>query len=69
MNKKKTSPSGAFAEINLQSAIGLTENVEQSNRNTWKYIRLVYPNGVSLILPYDISSEDLSRFIKIGGER
>lgn len=39
MNKKKISPTGAFAEINLQSATGLTEYVEQTNRNTWKYIR------------------------------
>lgn len=67
MNKKKNSSVGAFAEINLQSATGLSEYVEQSSKNTWKYIRLVYPNGVSLILPYEISSEDLSRFIKMEG--
>ena len=67
MNKKKNPSVGAFAEINLQSATGLSEYVEQSSKNTWKYIRLVYPNGVSLILPYEISSEDLSRFIKMEG--
>ena len=60
MNKKKNPSVGAFAEINLQSATGLSENVEQSSKNNRKYIRLVYPNGVSLILPYEISSEDLS---------
>ena len=67
MNKKKILSVGAFAEINLQSATGLSEYVEQSSKNTWKYIRLVYPNGVSLILPCEISSEDLSRFIKMEG--
>ena len=67
MNKKKNPSVGAFAEINLQSATGLSEYVEQSSKNTWKYIRLFYPNGVSLILPYEISSEDLSRFIKMEG--
>ena len=67
MNKKKNPSVGAFAEINLQSATGLSEYVEQSSKNTWKYIRLVYPNGVSLILPYEISSEDLSLFIKMEG--
>ena len=67
MNKKKNPSVGAFAEINLQSATGLSEYVEQSSKNTWKYICLVYPNGVSLILPYEISSEDLSRFIKMEG--
>lgn len=39
MNKKKNPSVGAFAEINLQSATGLSEYVEQSSKNTWKYIR------------------------------
>lgn len=60
MKGKKSIP--AFAEIKTGN---VPETIRSSCSLGWKYVRLLYPDGVTLLLPYGIDSKDLSRFINL----
>ena len=63
MKGKKVTATGSFAEI--KPCVSETPVHVEPTVSGWKYIKLVYPNGVTLQLPYDIDSKDLARFINI----
>ena len=65
MKGKKSNSIPAFAELKTSNVIDVSETVRPSSSSDWKYVRLLYPNGVTLLLPYDIDSKDLSRFINL----
>lgn len=65
MKGKKTNSLPAFAEIKTGNAVDVPATIRSSVSSGWKYVRLLYPNGVTLLLPYDIDSKDLSRFINL----
>ncbi len=52
---------GGFARVRVTANDSQT-NVKQSNSRS-QYLKLAYPNGVTLTLPVDISSEMLCRYI------
>ncbi len=52
---------GGFARVRVAPNDSLT-NVKQSNSRS-QYLKLSYPNGVTLTLPVDISLEMLGRYI------
>ena len=52
-----------FAEVNLTG-----DEFKQSPSNHFqrsRFLKLVYPNGVTLILPGDISASQLEQYIRI----
>lgn len=51
----------AFAEIKTTNAVSVSAQSEVPCSSAWKYIRLFYPS----LLPYDIASKDLVRFINL----
>ncbi len=61
-NQRKTP---LFAEV----TVGKEDRGEEKNRrqkgHPLPYVKLTYPNGVSLTLPTDICTEQLERFIRI----
>lgn len=54
-----------FAKIKTTNAVAVSAQSEVPCSSAWKYVRLLYPNGVSLLLHYDIASKNLSRFINL----
>ena len=63
MNNKKQDKKPLFAEVNLTG-----DEFKQSPSNhiqRSRFLKLVYPNGVTLILPSDISASQLEQYIRI----
>ena len=63
MNSKKQTRQPLFAEVNLTG-----EEFKQSPSNNFhrtRFLKLVYPNDVTLILPGDISASQLEQYIRI----
>ena len=63
MNNKKQDKKPLFAEVNLTG-----EEFKQSPSNHFqrsRFLKLVYPNDVTLILPGDISASQLEQYIRI----
>ena len=63
MNSKKQTKQPLFAEVNLTG-----EEFKQSPINNFqrtRFLKLVYPNDVTLILPGDISASQLEQYIRI----
>ena len=65
-NKKQTSNKPKFAEVVLGDK-DAKEMYEASNPRPRRnpYLKLSYPNGVTLILPSDISIDQLRTYISI----
>ena len=64
MNNKKQDKKPFFAEVNLTG----DEFKRQSPSNhiqRSRFLKLVYPNDVTLILPGDISASQLEQYIRI----
>lgn len=63
MNNKKQSKQPLFAEVNL------TGDEFKHSPSTYvprtRFLKLVYPNDVTLILPGDISASQLEQYIRI----
>ena len=63
MNNKKQDKKPLFAEVNLTG-----DKFKQSPSNhiqRSRFLKLVYPNDVTLILPGDISASQLEQYIRI----
>ncbi len=63
MNNKKQDKKPLFAEVNLTG-----DEFKQSPSNhiqRSRFLKLVYPNDVTLILPGDISASQLEQYIRI----
>ena len=63
MNSKKQPKQPLFAEINLTG-----DEFRQSpstHMQRTKFLKLVYPNDVTLILPGDICASQLEQYIRI----
>ena len=63
MNNKKQDKKPLFAEVNLTG-----DEFRQSpstHMQRTRFLKLVYPNGVTLILPGDISASQLEQYIHI----
>ena len=63
MNNKKQDKKPLFAEVNLTG-----DEFRQSPSNhiqRSRFLKLVYPNDVTLILPGDISASQLEQYIRI----
>lgn len=62
-NKKQQDKKPLFAEVNLTG-----DEFKQSPSNHMqrtRFLKLVYPNEVTLILPGDISASQLEQYIRI----
>ena len=62
-NKKQQDKKPLFAEVNLTG-----DEFRQSPSNhiqRSRFLKLVYPNDVTLILPGDISASQLEQYIRI----
>ena len=63
MNNKKQDKKPLFAEVNLTG-----DEIKHSPSNhiqRSRFLKLVYPNDVTLILPGDISASQLEQYIRI----
>ena len=63
MNNKRKDKDPLFAEVKLTG-----EEFKQSPNNhaqRARFLKLVYPNDVTLILPSDISASQLEQYIRI----
>ncbi len=54
-----------FAEVNICRNPNERKQRYSSRPERFQYIKLTYPNGVSLTLPSDIDAGQLERFIRI----
>ena len=63
MNNRKQNKQPLFAEVNLTG-----DEFEKSpsiHIQRTRFLKLVYPNNVTLILPGDISASQLEQYIRI----
>ena len=63
MNNKKQDKKPLFAEVNLtgdEFKHSPSNHIQRS-----RFLKLVYPNDVTLILPGDISASQLEQYIRI----
>lgn len=63
MNNKKRESHPLFAEVKLSGDEFRQSVPSQSSRV--RYLKVIYPNDVTLILPGDISAHDLEEYIRI----
>ena len=63
MNNKKQIKQPVFAEVNLTGDEFQKSPSSHMQRTT--FLKLVYPNDVTLILPGDISASQLEQYIRI----
>jgi hypothetical protein len=63
MNNKKQSSHPLFAEVNLTGDEFKQTPGRPMPRS--RFLKLVYPNDVTLILPVDISASQLEQYIRI----
>ncbi|MBR4339540.1 MAG: hypothetical protein IKP89_02845 [Bacteroidales bacterium] len=54
-----------FAEVNISKEDARANKNRYIGGFHFPYLKLTYPNGVSLTLPTDIGTEQLERFIRI----
>lgn len=59
MTQKKNT-SGIFAEVKVQDR---KQDVESTVDSQWRYIRITYPNGVTITVPSSITPERLSSLV------
>ena len=65
MNNNTQRKSPMFAEVNVERQTKESQIHQERTKRRFAYIKLTYPNGVSLTLPTDIGTEQLERFIRI----
>ena len=63
MNNKKQAKQPLFAEVELTG--GEFRQSPSTNMQRTRFLKLVYPNNVTLILPSDISASQLEQYIRI----
>ena len=63
MNNKKQAKQPLFAEVELTG--GEFRQSPSTNMQHTRFLKLVYPNDVTLILPGDISASQLEQYIRI----
>jgi hypothetical protein len=63
MNNKKQDKKPLFAEVNL-TGDEFRQSLSNHMQRT-RFLKLVYPNDVTLILPGDISASQLEQYIRI----
>ncbi len=63
MNNKKQANQPLFAEVNL-TGDEFRHTLSPSVHRT-RFLKLVYPNDVTLILPADISASQLEQYVRI----
>ena len=63
MNNKKQANQPLFAEVNL-TGDEFRHSPNASVHRT-RFLKLVYPNDVTLILPADISASQLEQYVRI----
>ena len=63
MDNKRQNKQPLFAEVNLTGDEFEKSPSTQSQRT--RFLKLVYPNNVTLILPGDISASQLEQYIRI----
>lgn len=59
---KKTNMTGAFAEVKVSKTAESRIPADPTDFS-WRYIRLTYPNGVTITLPSSIEPDRLASFI------
>lgn len=64
MNSKKESKLPQFAEVTLTCS-EFTRPQERHCERARFFLKLVYPNDVTLILPGDISASQLEQYVRI----
>ena len=63
MNNRKQNKQPLFAEVNLTG--DEFEKSTSTHIQRSRFLKLVYPNNVTLILPGDISASQLEQYIRI----
>lgn len=63
MNNKRQIKQPVFAEVNLTG--DKFQKSPSSHMQRTRFLKLVYPNDVTLILPGDISASQLEQYIRI----
>ena len=63
MNNRKQNKQPLFAEVNLTG--DEFEKSPSTHIHRTRFLKLVYPNNVTLILPGDISASQLEQYIRI----
>ena len=63
MNNRKQNKQPFFAEVNLTG--DEFQKSPSSHMQCTRFLKLVYPNNVTLILPGDISASQLEQYIRI----
>ena len=63
MNSRKQNKQPLFAEVNLTG--DELQKSPSSHMQRSRFLKLVYPNNVTLILPVDISASQLEQYIRI----
>ena len=63
MNNRKQNKQPLFAEVNLTG--DEFQKSPSSYMQRTRFLKLVYPNNVTLILPGDISASQLEQYIRI----
>lgn len=63
MNSKKQDKKPVFAEVNL--AGDEFRQIPSNHMQRTRFLKLVHPNDVTLILPGDISASQLEQYIRI----
>jgi hypothetical protein len=65
MENAKQLKTPLFAEVNIRKEEPRAVKEKRRGESRLPYIKLAYPNGVSLTLPADIGTEQLKRFVRI----
>ena len=63
MDNKRQNKQPLFAEVNLTG--DEFQQFPSSHMQRTRFLKLVYPNNVTLILPGDISARQLEQYIRI----
>ena len=63
MDNKRQNKQPLFAEVNLTG--DEFQKSPSSHMPRTRFLKLVYPNNVTLILPVDISASQLEQYIRI----
>ena len=62
-NSQKQSP--MFAEVQVQRNGQMNNQTVRPRKESFHYIKVTYPNGVTLTIPEEIGADKLESFIKI----
>ena len=54
-----------FAELNISDRPEETDKPASAGRKHYEYIKLTYPNGVTLTLPQGVGAAQLAEYVRI----